>query len=79
MGLALGAAISNSFTLLKKAELELKEVVAQNLATAVQMRDKHALESYSLIVFFRFVKICPQLNMHKEGLDRLAEYLNTMV
>ena len=44
MGLALGAAISNSFTLLKKAELELKEVVAQNLATAVQMRDKHALE-----------------------------------
>ena len=40
----LGAAISSSFALLKKAELELREVVTENLNTAVKMSDKHSLE-----------------------------------
>ena len=40
----LGETVSNSFALLKKAELELREIVRGKLSQAVQDQDRPAME-----------------------------------
>lgn len=66
-----GSTVSSSFSLLKKAEIELRGIIQDKLKTAVFERDKDSVE--------RFVKIMPLLNLHEEGIKKLTELLNAEI
>ena len=85
-----GGTVSSSFSLLREAEAKLKEVVRTSMADAMATGDHTEVErssspagqtaDESLKDFnFRFFKIFPLLNLHKEGLQLFSSHLRRQV
>ena len=81
--------MSSSFSLLRDAETKLKELVRTSMADAMATSDhaqverldppETALDNTVKLPNFRFFKIFPLLNLHKEGLQLFSSHLRRQV